>query len=120
MARLGSKEILLSDNYLVPKDEHLIIDLDPKDGHVLHLKIIFTENDSIDKAQLNIDGNEDGGTIEFVNWTRPLGHSLQKPIQLAELDDNGDVISFIATASKSGDLYRLAIQFMKESVNGSE
>ncbi|WP_395763883.1 DUF6864 domain-containing function [Stutzerimonas balearica] len=118
MIKLGNKEILLSTIVLIPKDEEATIELDPKDGHIIVFRVKFSEDESISNAKINLDGEGQEGIIEFVNWIKPLGHSLLKPIKLAESEE-GDVISFLATGSKSSDLYRLTIQFMKEPAHVS-
>lgn len=116
---LGNKEILLNTSLLIPKDETVKIELDTKDGNPIVINIGFAENEDADKAKIEVSGENDVGLILFTNWIRPMGHTMVKAIQVAQSED-GDVISFLATASKTGDVYRLNIQFMKEAGNESK
>ncbi|MFI2819283.1 hypothetical protein [Vreelandella piezotolerans] len=110
---------------LIPEDDAAYIPVHIDDAEEpLEVEVRFHEDEegSDDKNKpktgMSIEGEKDRAIVTFMNWNKPFGSTLQKPISFASSEE-GDEVMLMATASKSGGIYLLNIQFLKKEA-GSE
>lgn len=121
MIKIGELTLLQSHTLLVPKEQtvtmELRLDEDDHDDPLL-LSLCF-ENDEVDKEKnekpksgLKVTGEAKDAKITFLNWNKPFGSSLQKPLSFA-VSTEGEEIYIMASARSSGTIYELTVQFLK-------
>ena len=123
MIKIGKLSLLETHTLLVPKDERVYYTLNIDDSdEPLNIELFFSEDDIKDehsgggKSGLSIEAEEDKAVINFINWNNPFGSSLKKPVSFAS-SDVGDEVYLLATASLSGSIYVLNVQFLKKEAN---
>lgn len=121
MIKIGDLTLLQSHTLLVPKDQVVTIELrldEDDEDEPLILSLRFEEDEVKDekkekpKSGIDITGEGKNANIKFLNWNKPFGSSLQKPISFAESVD-GNEIFIMANARTSGAIYELIIQLLK-------
>lgn len=125
MIRIGSLSHIETHTLLIPEDDAAYIPVHIDDAEEpLEVEVRFHEDEegSDDKNKpktgMSIEGEKDRAIVTFMNWNKPFGSTLQKPISFASSEE-GDEVMLMATASKSGGIYLLNIQFLKKEA-GSE
>lgn len=121
LIKIGDLLLLQSHTLLIPKGETVNMELRfEEDDHnePLLMSLKFTEDEpnkeskERPKSGLTITGEEKRAEITFLNWNKPFGSSIQKPISFAETAE-GEELFLMANARSSGDVYELIIQFLK-------
>lgn len=116
MIKIGGREVIFSEQLLVPKRESCHIEYDDGKGNNFYLRIEFRESDEKDEkgervSSFKVEPQPDCGLLVFTNWTGVMGHSFHSPIAIAKMDTNREL--FInAHISSNTNTYKAHIQLM--------
>lgn len=108
--RIGNKEVIKQETILIPQGERADIPL--SFGGDIIVGISYSDDES---GQQDIRLSNEGGRMNLilVNWSNGIGTATQAPIDLAS-NDQGHVLSIMATNYRVGNMNKIDLQFMVE------
>ncbi|ENM3879632.1 DUF6864 domain-containing function [Vibrio cholerae] len=116
MIKIGSLEVIFSEQLLISKQEECYIDYDDGKGNNFALKIKFEETDEKDEkgeriSSFLVEPQSDCGLLTFFNWVGSMGRSFNKPVAIGKMETEREL--FInAHVSSNANTYKAHVQLM--------
>ena len=110
---IGNQILIKFERLIIPGDvDAWIIAQDDVTKEFLRFKIVFKDDASTQGTLINISGEGEYATINFVNWKSGKSGGTQEPLKVGKFDTTGEEFYIFAWAGIMGEIRKVEIQIM--------